>query len=222
MQILYGCCERLFNLCMKMHFARLPCRYKIYLLSSARGAAFLLFDPVHHHNEVVTWWLSGITAAPISSDKNLPRSRLLELRWHYSYVHMCVERTLVRVCWRAPELIRTATLSHRMKKNPSEDILMQLPPEGPWDYHFRVKIRIKMELRFGTGLKLFEWLLLHPRIGSSLQVIVVGGLQSCNFVLNKHEMLCFSWFCVRLKYIISCRDLLPLNPRTAILLLFQG
>lgn len=24
LQILYGCCERLFNLCMKMHFARPP------------------------------------------------------------------------------------------------------------------------------------------------------------------------------------------------------
>lgn len=55
LQILYGCCERLFNLYMNMHFARPPCRYKIYLLSSARGAVFLLFDPGHHHNEVETW-----------------------------------------------------------------------------------------------------------------------------------------------------------------------
>lgn len=65
-------CERLFNLCMKMHFARSPRQSEIYLLSPARGAALPLFDPVHHHNEVVTCDLQALLLPPsISSDKEL-------------------------------------------------------------------------------------------------------------------------------------------------------
>ena len=48
----------------------------IYLLLSLRGAALQLFDLVCRHNEVVTLWPSGITAASFNQLKPLgTRSR---------------------------------------------------------------------------------------------------------------------------------------------------